>query len=104
MIVADYFGTILGAFVGATTVTVQGNTVTVGDTVITAKDSPKYTFTGWTWSEGTHQVPAGQVAKIVQRGTRTGRNVDYTVSNNGTAANALINGATQYTAPGINKP
>lgn len=28
----------------------------------------------------------------------------YTVSNSGTAANALINGATQYTAPGINKP
>lgn len=104
VIVADYFGTILGAFEGATSVTVKGNTVTVGDTVITAKDSPKYTFTGWTWSEGTHQIPAGQVAKIVQRGTPTGVNVDYTVSNSGTAANALINGATQYTAPGINKP
>lgn len=104
VIVADYFGTILGAFEGATSVTVKGNTVTVGDTVITAKDSPKYTFTGWTWSEGTHVIPAGQVAKIVQRGTRTGVYVDYTVSNSGTAANALINGATQYTAPGINKP
>lgn len=104
VIVADYFGTILGAFEGATSVTVKGNTVTVGDTVITAKDSPKYTFTGWTWSEGTHVIPAGQVAKIVQRGTRTGVDVDYTVSNSGTAANALINGATQYTAPGINKP
>lgn len=104
VIVADYFGTILGAFVGATSVTVKGNTVTVGDTVITAKDSPKYTFTGWTWSEGTHQVPAGQVAQIVQRGTPTGVDVNYTVSNSGTAANALINGATQYTAPGINKP
>lgn len=104
VIVADYFGTILGAFVGATSVTVHGNTVTVGDTVITAKDSPKYTFTGWTWSEGTHQVPVGQVAQIVQKGTRTGVDVDYTVSNSGTAANALINGATQYTAPGINKP
>lgn len=104
VIVADYFGTILGAFEGATSVTVKGNTVTVGDTVITAKDSPKYTFTGWTWSEGTHVIPAGQVAKIVQRGTRTGVNVDYTVSNSGTAANALINGATQYTAHVINKP
>lgn len=104
VIVADYFGTILGAFEGATSVTVKGNTVTVGDTVITAKDSPKYTFTGWTWSEGTHQIPAGQVAKIVQRGTRTGVYVDYTVSNSGTAANALINGATQYTAHVINKP
>lgn len=104
VIVADYFGTILGAFEGATSVTVKGNTVTVGDTVITAKDSPKYTFTGWTWSEGTHQVPAGQVAQIVQKGTRTGVDVKYTVSNSGTAANALINGATQYTAPGINKP
>ena len=104
VIVADYFGTILGAFEGATSVTVKGNTVTVGDTVITAKDSPKYTFTGWTWSEGTHQVPAGQVAKIVQRGTPTGVDVNYTVSNSGTAANALINGTTQYTAPGINKP
>lgn len=104
VIVADYFGTILGAFEGATSVTVKGNTVTVGDTVITAKDSPKYTFTGWTWSEGTHVIPAGQVAKIVQRGTPTGVNVDYTVSNSGTAANALINGATQYTAPCINKP
>lgn len=104
VIVADYFGTILGAFVGATSVTVHGNTVTVGDTVITAKDSPKYTFTGWTWSEGTHTVPAGQVAQIVQKGTRTGVDVNYTVSNSGTAANALINGATQYTAPGINKP
>lgn len=104
VIVADYFGTILGAFEGATSVTVKGNTVTVGDTVITAKDSPKYTFTGWTWSEGTHQVPAGQVAQIVQKGTRTGVDVKYTVSNTGTAANALINGATQYTAPGINKP
>lgn len=104
VIVADYFGTILGAFEGATSVTVKGNTVTVGDTVITAKDSPKYTFTGWTWSEGTHQVPAGQVAQIVQKGTRTGLDVNYTVSNSGTAANALINGATQYTAPGINKP
>lgn len=104
VIVADYFGTILGAFEGATSVTVKGNTVTVGNTVITAKDSPKYTFTGWTWSEGTHVIPAGQVAKIVQRGTRTGVYVDYTVSNSGTAANALINGATQYTAPGINKP
>lgn len=104
VIVADYFGTILGAFEGATSVTVKGNTVTVGDTVITAKDSPKYTFTGWTWSEGTHVIPAGQVAKIVQRGTPTGVYVDYTVSNSGTAANALINGATQYTAPGINKP
>lgn len=104
VIVADYFGTILGAFVGATSVTVKGNTVTVGDTVITAKDSPKYRFTGWTWSEGTHAVPAGQVAQIVQRGTRTGLDVKYTVSNSGTAANALINGATQYTAPGINKP
>lgn len=104
VIVADYFGTILGAFVGATSVTVKGNTVTVGDTVITAKDSPKYTFTGWTWSEGTHVIPAGQVAKIVQRGTPTGVNVDYTVSNSGTAANALINGATQYTAHVINKP
>lgn len=104
VIVADYFGTILGAFEGATSVTVKGNTVTVGDTVITAKDSPKYTFTGWTWSEGTHQVPAGQVAQIVQKGTRTGVDVNYTVSNSGTAANALINGATQYTAPGINKP
>lgn len=104
VIVADYFGTILGAFVGATSVTVEGNTVKVGDTVITAKDSPKYTFTGWTWSEGTHQVPAGQVAQIVQKGTRTGVDVKYTVSNSGTAANALINGATQYTAPGINKP
>lgn len=104
VIVADYFGTILGAFEGATSVTVKGNTVTVGNTVITAKDSPKYTFTGWTWSEGTHQIPAGQVAKIVQRGTPTGVNVDYTVSNSGTAANALINGATQYTAHVINKP
>lgn len=104
VIVADYFGTILGAFVGATSVTVKGNTVTVGDTVITAKDSPKYTFTGWTWSEGTHQVPAGQVAQIVQKGTPTGVDVNYTVSNSGTAANALINGATRYTAPGINKP
>lgn len=104
VIVADYFGTILGAFEGATSVTVKGNTVTVGDTVITAKDSPKYTFTGWTWSEGTHQVPAGQVAQIVQKGTRTGVDVNYTVSNSGTAANALINGATRYTAPGINKP
>lgn len=104
VIVADYFGTILGAFVGATSVTVEGNTVKVGDTVITAKDSPKYTFTGWTWSEGTHQVPVGQVAQIVQKGTRTGVDVNYTVSNSGTAANALINGATQYTAPGINKP
>lgn len=104
VIVADYFGTILGAFVGATSVTVEGNTVTVGDTVITAKDSPKYTFTGWTWSEGTHAVPAGQVAQIVQKGTPTGVDVNYTVSNTGTAANALINGATQYTAPGINKP
>lgn len=104
VIVADYFGTILGAFEGATSVTVQGNTVKVGDTVITAKDSPKYKFTGWTWSEGTHQVPAGQVAQIVQKGTPTGVDVNYTVSNNGTAANALINGATQYTAPGINKP
>lgn len=104
VIVADYFGTILGAFEGATSVTVKGNTVTVGDTVITAKDSPKYTFTGWTWSEGTHVIPAGQVAKIVQKGTRTGVNVDYTVSNSGTAANALINGATQYTAHVINKP
>lgn len=104
VIVADYFGTILGAFEGATSVTVKGNTVAVGDTVITAKDSPKYKFTGWTWSEGTHQVPAGQVAQIVQRGTPTGVDVDYTVSNRGTAANALINGATQYTAPGINKP
>ena len=104
VIVADYFGTILGAFVGATSVTVEGNTVKVGDTVITAKDSPKYTFTGWTWSEGTHAVPAGQVAQIVQKGTRTGVDVKYAVSNSGTAANALINGATQYTAPGINKP
>lgn len=104
VIVADYFGTILGAFVGATSVTVKGNTVTVGDTVITAKDSPKYTFTGWTWSEGTHVIPAGQVAKIVQRGTPTGVDVNYTVSNSGTAANALINGATQYTAHVINKP
>lgn len=104
VIVADYFGTILGAFEGATSVTVKGNTVTVGNTVITAKDSPKYTFTGWTWSEGTHQVPAGQVAQIVQKGTPTGVDVNYTVSNTGTAANALINGATQYTAPGINKP
>lgn len=104
VIVADYFGTILGAFEGATSVTVKGNTVTVGDTVITAKDSPKYTFTGWTWSEGTHVIPAGQVAKIVQKGTRTGLDVKYTVSNSGTAANALINGAAQYTAPGINKP
>ena len=104
VIVADYFGTILGAFEGATSVTVKGNTVTVGDTVITAKDSPKYTFTGWTWSEGTHLIPAGQVAQIVQKGTRTGVDVDYTVSNSGTAANALINGAAQYTAPGINKP
>ena len=104
VIVADYFGTILGAFVGATSVTVEGNTVKVGDTVITAKDSPKYTFTGWTWSEGTHAVPAGQVAQIVQKGTRTGVDVNYAVSNSGTAANALINGATQYTAPGINKP
>lgn len=104
VIVADYFGTILGAFEGATSVTVKGNTVTVGDTVITAKDSPKYKFTGWTWSEGTHQVPAGQVAKIVQKGTRTGVDVKYTVSNSGTAANALINGATQYTAHVINKP
>lgn len=104
VIVADYFGTILGAFEGATSVTVKGNTVKVGDTVITAKDSPKYTFTGWTWSEGTHAVPAGQVAQIVQKGTRTGVDVKYTVSNSGTAANALINGATQYTAPGINKP
>lgn len=104
VIVADYFGTILGAFEGATSVTVKGNTVTVGDTVITAKDSPKYKFTGWTWSEGTHVIPAGQVAQIVQRGTPTGVNVDYTVSNSGTAANALINGATQYTAHVINKP
>lgn len=104
VIVADYFGTILGAFEGATSVTVKGNTVTVGNTVITAKDSPKYTFTGWTWSEGTHQVPAGQVAQIVQKGTRTGVDVNYTVSNSGTAANALINGATQYTAHVINKP
>ena len=104
VIVADYFGTILGAFEGATSVTVKGNTVTVGDTVITAKDSPKYTFTGWTWSEGTHVIPAGQVAKIVQRGTPTGVDVKYDVSNSGTAANALINGATQYTAHVINKP
>lgn len=104
VIVADYFGTILGAFEGATSVTVEGNTVKVGDTVITAKDSPKYKFTGWTWSEGTHQIPAGQVAQIVQKGTPTGVDVNYTVSNTGTAANALINGATQYTAPGINKP
>lgn len=103
VIVADYFGTILGAFVGATSVTVEGNTVTVGDTVITAKDSPKYTFTGWTWGDGTYTVADGQVMQIVQKGTRTGCAADFTIGYS-TATNAKVNGKTAFASTGINTP
>ena len=103
VIVADYFGTVLGAFVNATSVTISGNTVTVGDTVITAKDSPKYTFTGWTWSDGTHTVPKGQIMQIVQKGTRTGGAATFTIGT-GTAENAKVNGESTFDSTGFNTP
>ncbi len=104
VIVADYFGTVLGAFVNASSVTVNGNTVTVGDTVITAKDSPKYTFTGWTWGDGTYTVAEGQVMQIVQRGTRTDGAATFTIGEGSTAENAKINGETTFEATGLNTP
>lgn len=103
VIVADYFGTVLCAFVGATSVTVKDNTVTVGDTVITAKDSPKYTFTGWSWGDGTYTVADGQVMQIVQKGTRTGGAADFTIGDS-PATNAKINGETAFASTGINTP
>lgn len=103
VIVADYFGTVLGAFVGATSVTVNGNTVTVGDTVITSKDSPKYTFTGWSWGDGTYTVADGQVMQIVQKGTRTGGVASFTIGES-TASNAKVNGETAFESTGINTP
>lgn len=63
--VTDYYGTILGVLTG-TEVTVSGNTVTVGDQTITAKNSPRYEFTGWSVKDGTYPIEESMV--IVQRG------------------------------------
>lgn len=104
VIVADYFGTILGAFVGATSVTVKGQHRNGGRYSDYRQGFSQVQIYRLDLERRHPQVPAGQVAQIVQKGTRTGLDVKYTVSNSGTAANALINGATQYTAPGINKP
>lgn len=63
--VTDYYGTILGVLTG-TEVTVSGDTVTVGDQTITAKNSPRYEFTGWSVKDGTYPIEESMV--IVQRG------------------------------------
>ena len=103
VVVMDYFGTILGSFTGATSVTVSGKTVTVDGTEVVMKESPKYTFTGWTKADGIYTVPDGQVMKIVQKGNRNPGVATYTIGA-GTASDALINNATTLDTTGLETP
>lgn len=103
VVVMDYFGTILGSFANAKKVTISGTTVTVDGTEVEMKESPKYSFTGWTKADGTYTVPDGQVMKIVQKGTRNEGVATYSIGD-GTASGALINNVTTLETTGLETP
>lgn len=91
--IVDYYGTVLGAFKG-NSVTVDGDTITVGSQSVKAKPSPKYNFTGWTLESGTHAVEKPIV--IYQKGTQVAGAADFT------AVNGLVNNEAQFTSSVIN--
>lgn len=67
LVVKDYYDTVIGILTGSS-VTVSGENVTVGDTTITPKNSPKFSFTGWSYPDGTYNIPA-EGMEIKQVGT-----------------------------------
>lgn len=91
--VLDYYGTVIGAFTGSS-VTVSGNTITVGSDSVIAKPSPKYLFTGWSKADGTYAV--SEPLTIRQVGTPVPGAV--TVSTVG----GTVNGAERFEADAVN--
>lgn len=91
--IVDYYGTVLGAFKG-NSVTVNGDTITVGSQSVKAKPSPKYNFTGWTLSDGAHSVDKPII--ICQKGTQVAGAADFT------AVNGLVNNEANFTSSVIN--
>lgn len=66
--IVDYYGTVIGTLTGETvTVDTASQTVTDGIQTIKAKNSPKYSFTGWSLADNTYPITEGMV--ISQVGT-----------------------------------
>lgn len=66
--IVDYYGTVIGTLTGETvTVDTATQTVTDGIQTIKAKNSPKYSFTGWSLADDTYPITEGMV--ISQVGT-----------------------------------
>ena len=71
--IVDYYGTVIGTLTGETvTVDTATQTVTDGNQTIKAKNSPKYSFTGWSLADDTYPITEGmvisQVGKLIPGG------------------------------------
>ena len=64
--IVDYYGTVIGTLTGETvTVDTATQTVTDGNQTIKAKNSPKYSFTGWSLADDTYPITEGMVISQV---------------------------------------
>lgn len=92
--VVDYYNTVIAALSG-NSVLVSGDTLTIGDSVIKANQSPKYTFVGWSLPDGTHEIT--EPITITQMGE-----LNTTDSKDGNLITAVnggtVNGKSSYTA------
>lgn len=71
--IVDYYGTVIGTLTGETvTVDTASQTVTDGNQTIKAKNSPKYSFIGWSLEDDTYPITEGmviaQVGKLIPGG------------------------------------
>lgn len=87
--VVDYFGTVIAALNG-TSVTINGDKLTVGDVTVTAVQVPKYKFVGWSLEDGTHEITSATTIKQVGILNST----DHIV----TAVNGKVNGKDRFDA------
>lgn len=98
--VKDYYGTVIGTgYVdpeNGTQIYVNGNTITIGDTVITAKESPKFKFTGWSVGDGVYTYK--EAATISQYGSLNA-GVDKTI----TVSGGTVNGKESFATPYFNE-
>lgn len=98
--VKDYYGTVIGTAyidpVDGTQVDVYGDAIRIGDvTVATVKESPKYTFTGWSVEDGSYQLT--EATEISQYGSlNAGETHTFTVLSDAGTVNNRNSFATPY--------
>lgn len=96
--VEDYYGTVIGmAYIpeGGATITIDdNNNLIINGNTITPKESPRYTFTGWSVDNGTTIT---EETVIRQRGTLNQGAIKYISAVNGT-----VNNKSEYNTPYLN--